>query len=76
MLHDIKFFLVPHLSITRYSLANRNSDLVIKQKAMLQQHDPVKNGHDYAPNISSIRLDDNAHVPQQFNENSFKNQLA
>lgn len=61
---------VPHLSITRYSLANRNSDFALRQKQMLQKN---RASIDNGVAISTISLEENAHVPSSFNETSFKN---
>jgi len=55
---------VTHLSITRHSLANRNSDQAIKQKALLQKVSSVSDGEI----LKSISLDDTsftAPVPNQ-----------
>lgn len=59
---------VPHLSITRHSLANRQSKEAIKHKVLNQQYDEA-NG--FKEENSSM-----ANVPISFDENSFKNQIA
>ena len=53
--------LVPHLSITRHSLANRNSEQAIRQKSLLQQ---ISNAGD-SEILQSISLNEDNLVPNQ-----------
>lgn len=50
---------VPHLSITRYSLAHRHSDMVSKQRGSIDKSHEDHHG----VRIAALHLDDNAHVP-------------
>lgn len=53
---------VPHLSITRHSLANRNSEMAIRQKELLKQ--VAENSFDESSTINLMDKDNSfAHVP-------------